>query len=424
MRLGAIVLSVLALAFAAREAHAFTASEITVVFNAFDQTNLSSSSETVPHALMDANRECPCLSEVGCVRTDVVTSQPLSQTVNVSTIPGELLALFTTFDTLKFSQNTNNAVGQCVSLKATGTGCPAGSAAFGTSECGACTDAGMVWCPGTQYMPPSCFDASAAVRTFPANVTSAYTLQDLFNSGNVFGTAQTYGLTRDQLLSFDPSLGGCPFSATDTPVALTENCPATPVCENCTLQPGGSCACESAGCCTEERGFWKRLSTWPEACAPDVTRDTAFFGTSTMGAILAQPPQGDVCVKLAHAYITAKLNMCAYGACTDIVVDEALASAEAYLFDSSLCPGNVPKKQKKIVRSIASTLNAFNSGIIGPGSCSEVGVGADAGFGVSASSASATESAQTGLLVTILVIVGLLFACFVFVVFFRRSKRG
>ncbi len=445
MRFSLLVVVVALLVFqAAPPASAFILIEL--ILRALLKNGLGRTVSTTPGALTDANFQCPCMTQIGCVieNPTVVTADVLPNATGSCPDNSEAM-LFMAVNTSKRGQEvvTSNALGCVDLLNATDVAAGCGGAqfhAFGTAECGACTGAGMSWCPGVElpltgtsvlaFLPPTCFKGDETLRKFPDNVTSVYDMVGAFQS--LYGTATTFGLSRERFLNFNPTLGGCPFSATDVPVTAPASCPAESFCPSCASEPapGGTCTCALPGCCTEDRAFWDAEDPWPTECAPSVTRSTVMWPGETYGDVIGGAVGGDKCRLLGRAWIAANLSICGRGACTDSVVDQALADAVAILFDPTQCPNSLTKSEKQAAQSVTSVLTDFNAGNIGPGPCPPMGaaqVGEEVGSnpeGVSAGAhAGATAQTNEALIITILVFVVAIFLCLGYFVLVRRRRR-
>lgn len=133
--------------------------------------------------------------------------------------------------------------------------------------------------------------------------------------------------------------------------------------------------------CTLTQGYWKTHSQEGPAPYDDawqnigpLEEDTAFF-LSGMNwyQVFWTPPAGNAYYNLAHQYMAAKLNVL-NGADAPAEVTAALASAES-LFNT-YTPAQVAALKannatRKLFISLASTLDQYNNGLIGPGHCSE-----------------------------------------------------
>ena len=130
--------------------------------------------------------------------------------------------------------------------------------------------------------------------------------------------------------------------------------------------------------CTLTQGYWKTHSMSGPAPYDDAWKNlggleenTLFFKSGiTWINVFRTPPAGNAFYNLAHQYMAAKLNVL-NGAGTTTAVATAIASAEA-LFNS-LASGSVTltSAQTRTARTLASTLDQYNNGLIGPGHCDE-----------------------------------------------------
>lgn len=121
------------------------------------------------------------------------------------------------------------------------------------------------------------------------------------------------------------------------------------------------------GDCTLTQGYWKNhASAWPVST---LTLGSVSYDQDELIAILKTPVKGNGLVQLAHQLIAAKLNVAA-GA-DDSAVHDAIADADA-LIGSLVCP---PIGDGSLAPSATSelngTLDAFNSGAVGPGHCGD-----------------------------------------------------
>lgn len=115
--------------------------------------------------------------------------------------------------------------------------------------------------------------------------------------------------------------------------------------------------------CTRTLGFYKNhLNAW---CTIDP--ETAFFmsDVSYLEAITTQP-KGDPYFILSQQYVAAILNIC-NGAKAPGEVQKGIEEAQE-LFET-YTPGTVPKNMKSRFTSLATTLDNYNNGAIGPGHC-------------------------------------------------------
>ncbi len=146
----------------------------------------------------------------------------------------------------------------------------------------------------------------------------------------------------------------CPITATQCPPAPTQ-CPAVQ-----TVCPADPTQCSVIG--TYTIGYWKNHpGAWP------VNRITIGGVTYTKAqaiAILQTPPRGDATYILAVQLIAAKLNIL-NGADGTVVVN-TIVQADAWLAAHPL--GSNPCDPARMVgTNLATTLDNYNSGLIGPG---------------------------------------------------------
>jgi hypothetical protein len=129
--------------------------------------------------------------------------------------------------------------------------------------------------------------------------------------------------------------------------------------------------------CTLTPGYWKTHSNHGPAPEDDAWfnlglagADTTFFlSGKTYYQVLWTPPQGNAYYILAHAYIAAKLNILD-GASSTPAVDAAITAAETF-FNSKTPTTTLTKAQRNAAIALATTLDNYNNGLIGPGHCSE-----------------------------------------------------
>jgi hypothetical protein len=128
--------------------------------------------------------------------------------------------------------------------------------------------------------------------------------------------------------------------------------------------------------CTLTQGYWKTHSKYGPAPYDEtwaaIGEDTLFFnsGRSWYRTFWTPPKGGDAYLQLAHQYMAARLSIEA-GASAPPEVASALSQAEA-LFDAV---GNrFNTTQSRTARTLATVLDDYNNGVIGPGHCSEAPV--------------------------------------------------
>lgn len=131
---------------------------------------------------------------------------------------------------------------------------------------------------------------------------------------------------------------------------------------------------ESSPGCTYTQGYWKNHSRQGPARYDagwhgigDLEEETPFFLSGhTWLEVFRTPPRGDAYYQLAHQYMAAKLNVLS-GASGDALGD-ALATAAGFLGANP--PGaTLTMAQRAQFRALASLLDQFNSGEVGPGHC-------------------------------------------------------
>jgi hypothetical protein len=85
------------------------------------------------------------------------------------------------------------------------------------------------------------------------------------------------------------------------------------------------------------------------------------------------PSGGNVYYQLAHQYMAAVLNKL-NGASSTAAVDAAIAAATTYFNNPANTPAsalNLSNGAKAALRALATTLESYNTGAIGPGHCDE-----------------------------------------------------
>ena len=165
----------------------------------------------------------------------------------------------------------------------------------------------------------------------------------------------------------DPHTGANVGSATDT-VHVTVTCPHT---NGCTLT----------------QGYWKTHSIYGPAAKPDPAwnllppfgPDSLFFlsGQTWIQVFNTSPSGGNVYYVLAHQYEAALLNQL-NGASSTSAVDAALATATSFF--NTYTPAQAGalssnSSARQAANAAATTLGNYNTGLIGPGHCSENTVG-------------------------------------------------
>ena len=117
--------------------------------------------------------------------------------------------------------------------------------------------------------------------------------------------------------------------------------------------------------CTFTIGYWKtHPSAWP---ATSLTLGTVTYSAADLLSILNQPAGGNGLLILAHQLIAAKLSILNGADGSAVAAD--IASADA-LIGGLVCPpvgsGSLPSSS---VTAIATDLDNYNNGLIGPGHC-------------------------------------------------------
>jgi hypothetical protein len=130
--------------------------------------------------------------------------------------------------------------------------------------------------------------------------------------------------------------------------------------------------------CTLTQGYWKTHSDRGPAPYDDAWKnlgpleeDTLFFKSGkTWYQVFWTSPAGNAFYNLAHQYMAAKLNIL-NGASAPQSVTDAIAAAEALFNAQGVNDTTLSKAEQKTALSLASTLDKYNNGLIGPGHCSE-----------------------------------------------------
>ena len=132
------------------------------------------------------------------------------------------------------------------------------------------------------------------------------------------------------------------------------------------------------GGCTLTPGYWKTHSSFGPAPYDEtwaqIGESSSFYfsGKSYYNVLWTNPSGGNAYYILAHAYIAAKLNQL-NGA--NFTAAQAAFDAATLLFNN---PANTPASvgalrggARNVWINLASTLDNYNNGLIGPGHCSE-----------------------------------------------------
>ena len=145
-----------------------------------------------------------------------------------------------------------------------------------------------------------------------------------------------------------------------------------PGVSDCTIEENVICD----GSCTLTPGYWKTHSSYGpapyDATWANIGENTVFFlSGKSYYQVLWTPPAGNVYYNLSRAYIAAKLNIL-NGATVPQNVQAAYDAATAIF--TAYTPtqvGAFKGANRNQVISLASTLDSYNNGLIGPGHCSE-----------------------------------------------------
>jgi hypothetical protein len=129
--------------------------------------------------------------------------------------------------------------------------------------------------------------------------------------------------------------------------------------------------------CTYGQGYWRNHSEQGNAPYDDAwlsisgngANATFFLSGSSYYEVMSTAPVGNAYYHLARQYIAAKLNIL-NGAASTPGVDAAIVWAETEFF-SLYTPSDAPRDLHDEARAYAGTLDDYNSGLIGPGQCSE-----------------------------------------------------
>jgi hypothetical protein len=122
--------------------------------------------------------------------------------------------------------------------------------------------------------------------------------------------------------------------------------------------------------CTFTIGYWKNHpGVWP---VTSLTLGTVNYSAAQILAILNEPAGGNGLLILAHQLIGAKLSI-ANGA-DPTAANAAIASADAMIGGLVVPPIGSDALSAASVTSLASSLDDYNNGIIGPGHCAETPV--------------------------------------------------
>jgi hypothetical protein len=172
-------------------------------------------------------------------------------------------------------------------------------------------------------------------------------------------TAPTLALCTSQAYEWT-SVG---YNGTDflTPYTLFGSQPSVTVTAACPLVTG----------CTLGQGFWKNhyAGNWPASVLiGGLTLGTVSYTAAQLESIFNTPPAGgEGLLILAHQLIAAKLNI-ANGADPSVVAS-TIAAADALIGGLVVPPVGSGSLASSAVSALSTTLDQYNSGLIGPGPC-------------------------------------------------------
>jgi cysteine-rich repeat protein len=165
----------------------------------------------------------------------------------------------------------------------------------------------------------------------------------------------------------------------------------SPVCGNGVVEAGEECdppglpdcsagqTCENCLCvgqcdeCVYSQGYWKNHNRFGKNLSLQIPwpidEETMLCDETWLDILKTPPSRGNVFYILGHQWIAAELNV-ASGAGTTPDVDDALAEAEAMLIECEILDGD---RQEAL--ALASLLDDYNNGLIGPPKCDFCGDG-------------------------------------------------
>lgn len=131
------------------------------------------------------------------------------------------------------------------------------------------------------------------------------------------------------------------------------------------------------GGCSLTQGYWKTHSRKGPAPYDDNWQnvgpnqeDTLFFKSGqTWYQVFWTAPRGNVFYQLAHQYMAAKLNY--YNGADTSVITAALSQAEGLFGAIPENSTSVPSASRATWSALATTLDQYNNGAIGPGHCED-----------------------------------------------------
>jgi hypothetical protein len=121
--------------------------------------------------------------------------------------------------------------------------------------------------------------------------------------------------------------------------------------------------------CTLTQGYWKNHpESWTRVTS--LALGATSYDQAQLLAIFAQPARGNGLVSLAHELIAAKLNLL-LGATPTPAVAAAIGEADALIGSRIVPPVGGGALSPGQTSGLTAALNAFDSGTLGPGHCSE-----------------------------------------------------
>ncbi len=180
----------------------------------------------------------------------------------------------------------------------------------------------------------------------------------------------------DTTFSYSVTVGPyltCGSYQVDNTATLTTNDTGTQDSSSSTVDVDVPCV----GGCTLTPGYWKTHSAFGPAPYDDtwalIGENTSFFHSGmSYYDVLWTSPRGNAYYILAHAYIAAELNGLNG---SDLSSVQATFDAATALFDNAAntpaAVGGLRGSQRNVWISLASTLDDYNNGLIGPAHCSE-----------------------------------------------------
>jgi hypothetical protein len=243
------------------------------------------------------------------------------------------------------------------------------------------------------------FSGSCAVDFSQATINQVDECIDVNDSYAGFLGAVCYADGVPKTFTYPRNIGPydvCGEDTVESPASFETNDTHTTGSDSWTINVYVPCG----GGCTLTQGYWKTHSKYGPAPYDDNWanvqpngEDSPFFlsGKSWYGVFWTTPSgNGNNFAKntpdppasvipvihayyiLAHQYMAAKLNFLK-GASSTPAVDAAIAWAESHFFNIYMPSDNVTKTVSQQAISYASLLDQYNSGLIGPGHCSEDG---------------------------------------------------